>query len=445
MPKFFGTDGVRGKAGEELTVELALALGRAAGRAFRPRRVLLARDTRVSGPALAAAAAAGLAAQGASVLDAGVLPSPAISHLLPREGFDLGLVVSASHNPPEDNGLKFYNREGFKLSVAEEEQVEIKMSETRSAFDPLEFGEIQPWPMALASYLGLLRSFVPRLRLEGWRVVVDCAFGATVVAAPQLFEALGVSATFISAEPDGKRINATGAAAPHALQRAVLAQEAALGIGFDGDGDRALFVDEKGNVLEGDRLLAALAPHLWEWGELREKAVVFTILANIGAEEYLRKRGFTVLRVPVGDRNVAWAMHENGVDLGGEPSGHLVFRRYTATGDGLLTALLVLSYLKRLGQSLGELVAPVPMYPQVRKDVPVRDRAAVLKEKVVQEAIAEAERLLQGRGRLVVRPSGTQPLVRIMAEGPDETILGKVVEHLAEAVRAADQRLSGAS
>ncbi len=442
MPKYFGTDGVRGRAGKELTVELAMALGKAAGRAFRPQRVLLARDTRVSGPALAAAAAAGLAAQGVLVLDAGILPSPAISHLVPREKFDLGLVISASHNPPEDNGLKFYDREGFKLSVAEEERLEAELAGASSPLSPLAFGEIKPWPQAVTRYLELLHSLVPALRLERWRVVVDCAFGATAVAAPQLFHGLGASVQVLSAELDGCRINATGAAAPSSLQEAVRTAGADLGIAFDGDGDRAVFVDEQGNVVEGDRLMAALAPHLWAWGELREKAVVFTVLANLGAEEYLRGRGFSVLRVPVGDRNVAWTMREKGIDLGGEPSGHIVFRRYTATGDGLLTGLLVLSFLQRLGQSLGELVAPVPMYPQVRADVPVRDREGVLRHHSVQKALAQAEHLLGSQGRLVVRPSGTQPLVRIMAEGPDETILRKVVEHLAEAMRAADRTLS---
>lgn len=442
MPKYFGTDGVRGKAGEELTVELALALGKAVGRAFRPRRVLLARDSRVSGPALAAAAAAGLLSQGSCVLDAGILPSPAISHLVPREGFDLGLVISASHNPPEDNGLKFYNAQGLKLSVAEEERAEAELARAVREVDPLEFGELQPRPEALERYLQLISSFVPPLRLQGWRVVVDCGFGATAVAAPRLYEGQGASVLLLSAEPDGKRINSTGAAAPRLLQETVRATGADLGIAFDGDGDRALFVDEKGNVVEGDRLMAAMAPHLWEWGELTQKAVVFTVLANLGAEKYLRERGFSVLRLPVGDRNVAWAMHENGVDLGGEPSGHIVFRRYTATGDGILTGLLVLSYLRRLGKSLNELVAPVPMYPQVRKDVFVRDRDGVLHQESVQKAICEAERLLLGRGRLVVRPSGTQSLIRIMAEGPEEKALLAAAELVAEAVQAADHRLS---
>ncbi|MGC8962346.1 MAG: phosphoglucosamine mutase [Candidatus Bipolaricaulaceae bacterium] len=441
MPKYFGTDGVRGRAGVELTVELALAVAQAAARAFRPEKVLMARDTRASGPALSAACAAGFLSQGVQILDAGILPSPAVSHLLPREKIPLGLVVSASHNPPEDNGLKFYNSQGYKLSVAEEERVEAALEGPGSPVTE-RFGEIRAWPEALDRYLALLRSFVPEPRLAGVKLVVDCAHGATIVAAPCLFGELGPSLSFLGLEPDGWRINATGAAAPKALQEAVRAEGADLGIGLDGDGDRAVFVDETGRIVEGDQLMAALAPHLWEWGEIREKAVVFTVLANMGAEKYLRERGFAVIRVPVGDRHVAWAMREKDVDLGGEPSGHIVFRRYTVTGDGLLTGLLVLSYLRRLGKSLGELVAPVPLYPQVRRDVPVSNREQVMADLKVREAIARAQARL-AHGRLVVRPSGTQPVIRILAEGPEENRLSAVVEFLAEVVRAADQRISG--
>lgn len=443
MPKLFGTDGVRGKAGFELTVDLALRLGRSAGRAFRPKRVLLARDTRISGPALSAAAAAGLAAQGCAVFDAGILPSPAVSHLLPRERFDLGLVISASHNPPEDNGLKFYNPEGYKFSVAEEEAVEAHLDVAKDA-DHVGFGEIRSWPEAQNRYVELLRFLVPGLRLSGLKLVVDCAHGATATVAPAVFGELGGSLGFLSTELDGRRINTTGAAAPQVLQETVRAGAFDLGIGFDGDGDRAVFVDETGRIVEGDQLLAALAPHLLSWGEIRTPAVVFTVLANMGAEIYLRERGFRVLRVPVGDRHVAWAMREGGVDIGGEPSGHLIFRRYTVTGDGILTGLLVLSYLRRLGVSLVELVEKVPVFPQVREDVPVGDKNWVMAHPVVQRAVASAEKRLLGKGRILVRASGTQPLVRIMAEGPDEAELKRIVAEAAEAVRAADLSRSSA-
>jgi phosphoglucosamine mutase len=275
--------------------------------------------------------------------------------------------------------------------------------------------------------------------------VVDCAHGATAAVAPAVFGELGAFVRFLGAEPEGSRINSTGAAATSLLQKTVRAEAFDLGIGFDGDGDRAIFVDETGTIVEGDQLLAALAPYLLSWGEIRAPAVVFTVLANMGTEIFLRKRGFEVVRVPVGDRNVAWAMREKGVDLGGEPSGHLIFRRYTVTGDGILTSLLILSYLRRLGVSLRTLVEKVPIFPQVREDVPVGDKNRVMANPAVQKAIASAEKKLAGKGRIVVRPSGTQPLVRIMAEGPEEAELKRIVAEVAEAVRAADLSRSSAS
>lgn len=440
MPKYFGTDGVRGKAGSELTVELALALSQAAVRALRPGKILLARDTRLSGPALSAACSAGLANQGGQVFDAGILPSPVVSHLVPRQNFSFGLVISASHNPPENNGLKFYNAAGYKLSLAEEKRVETEVEKDKALYDPPDFGEIKPWPEAVNHYFELLRSIVRDLRLSGLRLVLDCGYGATSLVAPSFFQALGASLFLIGDKPDGTRINLTGAAAPTNLQEAVRELHADLGIAFDGDGDRALFVDEEGEIVEGDRLMAALGPHLLAWGEISQPAVVFTVLANLGTEIYLRERGFAVLRVPVGDRNVAWMMREKGIDFGGEPAGHIIFRRYTVTGDGILSSLLVLSYLARLNKSLRDLVRPVSLFPQVRLDVPVVNKE-IIADPEVQNAIEDGERRLKDMGRLVVRPSGTQPVIRIMAEGPKEEVLQEVVEIVAAALRQAEAKV----
>lgn len=425
MPKYFGTDGVRGVAGVELTAELAFRLGRAVGRAFRPRRALLARDTRLSGPALEAACAAGLAEAGCDVSLAGVLPSPAVSHLVREEKFGLGSVISASHNPPEDNGLKFYDPQGLKLSPEEEERVEALLD---GAPPRGRLGMVEYWPAAEERYRDFLLHAVEGLSLRGLKVALDCAHGATARVAPQVFEALGATLSLIGAELDGARINATGAAAIEPLQALVRAEGADLGIAFDGDGDRAMLVDGRGQVVEGDRLMAALAPQLHRLGELSSPAVVFTVLGGMGPERYLAEQGFQVVRVPVGDRYVSWAMREGGIELGGEPSGHIVFGRYAPTGDGILTALLTLHALKRADTDLASLVAPVPVYPQVRADVPVRDRTGAMQDPAVKRAITEAKALVEPDGRLLVRPSGTQPLIRIMAEGKKEDRLRRAVE-----------------
>lgn len=431
MARYFGTDGVRGVAGVDLTPELVLRLARAAALTFSPGPVLLARDTRASGPALEAACAAGLAQAGSQAHLAGILPSPAVSHLLRREGFSLGVVISASHNPPEDNGVKFYNPQGLKLSEEEEARVEAVLDDV---FPPKAWGEIRPWPEASDRYLSFLLSFLPPHSLRGVRIVVDCGFGATAVVAKDLFSAAGLEVTWLSAEPDGTRINATGAAHPSWLQAMVRESGAELGVGFDGDGDRALFVDRKGAVVEGDRLLAALAPLLRSWGELPVPKVVFTILGGLGPEYYLREQGFQVVRVPVGDRYVSWKMWESGALLGGEPSGHLIFGRISPTGDGLLTTLLLLRALARADKSLDELVRPVPIFPQVREDIPVRNREKAMADPGVEKAIAQA-RALVGDGRVIVRPSGTQSLVRIFAEGQDVERLRAAVAMVAAALR----------
>lgn len=431
MLRYFGTDGVRGVAGKELSAELAFQLSRAAGKAFQPKRALLAQDTRLSGPALAAACTAGLAETGCDVSLVGVLPSPAVSHFVPRFEFGLGIVVSASHNPPEDNGIKFYGPEGLKLSPKDEERVEALLDGSAGGSS---LGKVEQWDEAEERYLAFLLQSVPRASLLGTRIVLDCAHGATTSVAPRVFEALGASLVLIGAEPDGARINTTGAAVIQTLTAVVRSQGADLGIAFDGDGDRVLFVDGRGEVVEGDQLMAALAPWLWGWGEISSRAVVFTVLGNLGAERYLVERGFRVVRVPVGDRNVCWEMREQGIELGGEPSGHIVFSRFTATGDGILTAIYVLSALTRAQLDLAAFVAPVPMYPQVRADVPVSNRDGIMESSGVALAIQEGRALLGGTGRLVVRPSGTQPLIRIMAEGEDEGLLRRAVERVEAAL-----------
>ncbi len=431
MGGYFGTDGVRGKAGTELTAELAFRLGRAAGVAFTPRNVLLGRDTRLSGPTLGYACAAGLAASGCDVFLGGVLPSPAVSHLVSRGDFGLGTVISASHNPPEDNGVKLYDPWGMKLSAEQEDLVEGLLD---TCTHGPRLGQVARYTDAQRHYAQLLQEAVGNLQLSGVRVALDCAHGATAPVAPDLFQSLGATVSVIGGEPDGARINATGATHTHPLAELVRAEGADIGVAYDGDGDRCILVDSASQVVEGDRLMAALAPHLLSWGEISSPGVVFTVLGNLAAEQYLVARGFTVLRVPVGDRHVAQAMRRHQLDLGGEPSGHIVFRRYTATGDGILTSLLVLAALQRADCDLHTLTSGVQLLPQVRLDVPVHDRQAALQKSDVRATIQAAQASLDGVGRIVVRPSGTQHLIRIMAEGPDEAKLKELTQSIAEAI-----------
>lgn len=435
--RYFGTDGVRGTAGKDLTAELTFKLGRAAGLSLRPQRALIGRDTRASGPALEAACSAGLAETGCEVLSAGIIPSPAISHLVRLHGFHLGVVVSASHNPPEDNGIKFYGPDGLKLSPEAESRIEALLESRPRPVPP---GTIRPWGDAKHRYIEFLLAALGRGWGRGIRVVLDCAHGATAAVAPEAFAALGMQVTAFGTELDGKKINATGVMNLTPLRELVRAEGADLGVAFDGDGDRALFVTASGEVVEGDRLLGGLAPHLLSWGEIASPAVVFTVLANKGPEEYLRGRGFTVIRVPVGDRNVSLEMRASGIEVGGEPSGHIIFGRYAPTGDGILTALYLARSLKRLGKGLEELVRSVPLYPQVRRDIPAGElKGRVLEMEGVKRAIAEAERSLGESGRVVVRPSGTQPLVRVMVEGPDR---GLITEILGEICRTIERALA---
>jgi len=434
--RLFGTDGVRGRVGADITDELAFRLGRAAGLAFRPGTVLLARDTRPSGRALSAACAEGLAAAGSGVHLTGVLPSPAVSHLVARGDYHLGVVISASHNPPEDNGVKFYGPTGAKLAPEQEARIEGMLERPPDLVGRA--GTVIEWPQAASAYRTILTQAVEGLNLAGVHVALDCAFGATAPIAPELFRSLGATLSLLSAEPDGERINATGATRTQPLADLVRSTGADLGIAYDGDGDRALFVDAAGERVEGDRLMAALAPRLEAWGELRRRAVVFTVLGNLGAERFLSQRGFDVLRVDVGDRNVAQAMETHAVDLGGEPSGHIVFRRHTATGDGILTSLMVLAALRRCGCELRELVQDVTVYPQVRIDVPVADQHALYGRPEIRAAIKRAQAELDGGGRMVVRPSGTQHLLRIMGEGPDAAKVRVVAQRLADTVHEAD-------
>ncbi len=436
MGKLFGTDGIRGVANDSLPPELALAVGRAAAAVLGPGTYLLARDTRVSGPMLEAALVAGLCSGGARVLRAGILPTPAVAYLVRELGCAAGVVVSASHNPVEDNGIKFFGPDGRKLADELEAQVEAALQQDGPRPVGVEVGAAQHLPDAEDRYLAFLVRHGPSAR--GLRVVVDCAFGAAYRVAPRLWDALGAEVVALHAEPDGARINVRcGSTHPDVLQRAVLEHGAHVGFAHDGDADRVVAVDEAGRVVDGDLILTACARYLLSTGELDPPVVVVTVMTDLGVERTLEASGIRVERAPVGDRYVVERMEELGAVLGGEQSGHVVFRSLATTGDGLLTALQLVRVMRHTGKSLGELVAGVPRYPQVLVNVPLGSGAQLLQRSEVRERIEQVSRSLGAEGRVLVRPSGTEPVVRVMVEHEDADRARKVAEDLAAFLRAA--------
>lgn len=425
--KLFGTDGVRGVAGTELTAELALALGRAGAReapAERPQ-VLVVRDTRESGPMLEAALAAGVAEGGGDALLAGVLPTPAASVLVRRLGLDVGAVVSASHNPWQHNGIKFFGPDGRKLDDDLERRIEAHVAESGATSPAV--GRVRELTGALDDYVRELTSKF-QLDLSGRRIVLDCANGATYRAAPVVFERLGATVDVIGDEPDGRNINeGFGSTHPDALAAAMRPGDAEIGFAFDGDGDRVIAVDASGVVRDGDELIVLCANHLSSTGALGG-GVAVTVMSNYGFHEAMRDAEIEVATTPVGDRHVAAELEERGWSLGGEQSGHIIWTEYGPTGDGIAAALLVMS---ALGDA--ELAGAIPMrkLPQILENVEIGDRDAIAEAAAVWEAVDRENAALEGRGRVLVRPSGTEPLVRVMVEAPtsDESqeICGRLV------------------
>jgi phosphoglucosamine mutase len=437
MGRYFGTDGIRGVANVDLTPELAFRVGRAAAAALGGRGVFfLGRDTRVSGPMLEAALAAGVCSTGASVDLGGVLPTPAVAYLARRRGAARGVVISASHNPVEDNGIKLFGPDGYKLADAHEDEIEALLDRDdlpRPA--GIGVGDIRAVPDAEDTYLEHVIGLAVG-PLAGLRLVVDCAYGAAVRTAPRLWRALGAEVIALHEEPDGRRIN-VGCGSTHLapLQRAVRSADASLGFAHDGDADRVLAVDEHGEVVDGDAIMGICALDRRRRGAPASDVVVATVMSNAGFEGALGAAGVRVERTRVGDRYVLERMREIGATLGGEQSGHIVFLEHTTTGDGLVTAVQLVNVMVRTGRSLAALRAAIPRLPQVLRNVRVGDRNGVMDSPAVQEAVAAAAARLAGAGRILVRPSGTEPLVRVMVEAPSpaeaEAIAGQVAEVIA--------------
>ncbi|HEV8121388.1 MAG TPA: phosphoglucosamine mutase [Candidatus Polarisedimenticolia bacterium] len=441
MKRLFGTDGVRGVAGEfpldDATVErLGAALAAVLGRDGHAPRILIGRDTRASGPAIEAALERGIAARGGRTDRGGVLTTPGVACVTRTLGYDAGVVVSASHNPYRDNGIKIFSRDGFKLPDAVEMEIERLTLDggTPAARGPVADATATPEsPASLARrYLDWLRlSVPPATSFKGRRIVLDCAHGAASELAPRLFESLGAEVITLHAAPDGRNINEDcGALHPETLAKEVARQKAFLGLAFDGDADRCLPVDARGRILDGDYVLYLMARDLKKAGRLKGDAIVGTVMTNLWLERSLKDDGVRVARAPVGDKYVLEEMQKDDLVLGGEQSGHVIFLERATTGDGVLTGLLLSEYLQRTGFDLAGWAETVRPCPQVLVNVKVKSRPPLAEHPVIGPAIVEEERRLAGRGRVLVRYSGTEPKARIMVEGEPRAAVEDAVARL---------------
>lgn len=439
MGRLFGTDGVRGVANRELTAELAVALGSAAAQRLSPatdRRVaVVGRDPRASGEMLEAAVIAGLTSQGVDVLRAGVLPTPAVAYLTGVYEADFGVMISASHNPMPDNGIKFLARGGLKLDDDIEVAIEGRLQEPWDRPTGADVGRIGNSETAEASYVEHLIASTPQ-RLDGLTIVLDCANGAAFRVGPAVFEQLGATVIAIHAEPDGLNINeACGSTHLEDLQTAVVERHADAGFAFDGDADRCLAVDADGSVVDGDHILAILALAARDAGRLKDDTVVATVMSNLGFVQALERAGITVLQTIVGDRYVLEAMRAGGFSLGGEQSGHVIMSDHATTGDGVLTAAHLAARMAQTGKPLAELATAMTRLPQVLINVSGVDKARAETDPVLQGEVTVAASRLGNTGRILLRQSGTEPLVRVMVEAQSHDEAQSIAEHLAEVVK----------
>ena len=442
MARLFGTDGVRGVANRDLTVSLALNLAQAAalvlGETARSegRRpiAIIGRDPRISGEYLAAAVATGLASSGVDVYDAGVVPTPATAFLTADFSADFGVMISASHNPAPDNGIKFFAAGGHKLADDIEDKIEAAMQEKPLAPIGAAVGRVQRFADAEDRYLVHLLGAIPNT-LEGLTVVIDCAHGAASAISPQAFADAGAKVIVIGNDPDGLNINAGyGSTHMSALQAAVLENDADLGFAHDGDADRCLAVDQTGAIVDGDQLMAILALSAKAKGELARDTLVATVMSNLGLRIAMKDAGITMLETKVGDRYVLEQIREGGYTLGGEQSGHIIFSRYATTGDGILTALMIAAEVKATGKKLSELASQMKLYPQVLINVRGVDLSKVDSDAGLKEVVVEAEAELGNTGRVLLRASGTEPLIRVMVEAADEGTAHSWADRIARVV-----------
>ena len=441
--KYFGTDGIRGATNQgAMTAAMAMKVGMAAGSHFlrgdHKHRVVIGKDTRLSGYMLESALVAGFTAVGMDVVMTGPLPTPAIAMLTQTMRADLGVMISASHNPFADNGIKLFGPDGYKLSDADEEAIEALIDGDVPLVPSAQIGRARRIDDAAGRYIHFAKSTFPTdLRLDGMKVVIDCANGAGYKVAPDALWELGAEVIAIGVTPNGTNINdRVGSTAPETLSETVVASGADIGIALDGDADRLIVVDEKGRVIDGDQLMATIAAGWARRGRLAGGGLVATVMSNLGLERHLAAQGLGLIRTKVGDRHVLEAMRARGYNVGGEQSGHIILADYATTGDGLIAALQVLAEVKRAGAPASEVLHRFDPLPQLLKNVRFAG-GKPLEADSVRAVIAEAEAELKGRGRLVIRPSGTEPVIRVMAEGDDAAQVERLVDAICDAVRAA--------
>ncbi|MBV8686262.1 MAG: phosphoglucosamine mutase [Alphaproteobacteria bacterium] len=441
--RFFGTDGIRGRTNQHpLTAAMAQRVGQAAGAHFlrgdHRHRVVIGKDTRLSGYMMETALISGFTSVGMDVVMVGPVPTPAVAMLTRSMRADLGVMISASHNPYVDNGIKLFGPDGYKLSDKDEAAIERRLEKEPTLVEPPLIGRARKIEDARGRYIHFAKSTFPEeLRLDGLKIVVDCAHGAAYQVAPSALWELGAEVVAMGVSPDGTNINdGCGSTAPAALQARVVEEQAHIGIALDGDADRLIVVDEQGRIVDGDQLMAVIAISWARRGMLEGDGIVATVMSNLGLERFLESNGLELVRTQVGDRYVLEAMRERGFNVGGEQSGHIILSDYSTTGDGLVAALQILACLVEEGRPASELLHQFDPLPQLLKNVRFGG-GAPLETDGVRKAIEAGQARLEGTGRLVIRKSGTEPVIRVMAEGEDESLVEAVVDSICEAVKAA--------
>ncbi|WIF95478.1 phosphoglucosamine mutase [Caminicella sporogenes] len=443
MGRLFGTDGVRGIANIELTCELAYKLGRIGAYILtegkKKAKIVVGKDTRISGDMLEAALVSGILSSGCDALCVGIVPTPAVAYLTRKYKADAGVVISASHNPVEYNGIKFFSKDGFKLPDEVEEKIEeyiLNNKDIEHMPKGDELGKKEVVSDALKDYVNFIKKTI-NVDFSNLKVAIDCANGACYMAAPAAFAELGAKVEVINHNPDGLNINhRCGSTHPEVIQNFVLETGADIGLSFDGDADRLIAVDEKGNIVDGDKIMAICGTQLKEEGRLKGNTIVATVMSNIGLEKALSEYDCSIVKTKVGDRYVLEEMKKSGYVLGGEQSGHIIFLEHNTTGDGLLSAFQLLSVVKKKNKPLSELASIMKVYPQVLKNARVSNdkKKKYMEDELIAAKIKEIEEKMHGEGRILIRPSGTEPLVRVMLEGNDEEVLEKYATELVEII-----------